>query len=39
MHAQRIEAEDPELRLPEHALLADALRSRFGAEALAPIRA
>jgi ATP-dependent DNA helicase RecG len=39
MHAQRIEAEDPELRLPEHALLADALKSRFGAEALAPIRA
>ena len=39
MYAQRIEAEDPELRLPEHALLADALKARFGTEALAPIRA
>jgi ATP-dependent DNA helicase RecG len=39
IQAQRIEDEDPELRLPEHALLADALRGRYGAEALAPIRA
>ncbi len=39
VYAQRIEAEDPELQLPEHALLADALRIRFGTEALAPIRA
>jgi ATP-dependent DNA helicase RecG len=39
MYAQRIESEDPDLRLPQHALLADALRSSFGAEALAPIRA
>jgi ATP-dependent DNA helicase RecG len=31
--------EDPALREPEHALLADALRQRFGADALAPIRA
>ena len=39
MYAQRIESDDPELQLPEHALLADALRGRYGAEALAPIRA
>ncbi|HEY2436277.1 MAG TPA: ATP-dependent DNA helicase RecG [Solirubrobacteraceae bacterium] len=39
IHAQRIESDDHELRLPEHALLADALRTRYGAEALAPIRA
>jgi ATP-dependent DNA helicase RecG len=38
-YAQRIETHDPELRLPEHALLADALRDRYGTEALAPIRA
>jgi ATP-dependent DNA helicase RecG len=30
---------DPALAEPEHALLADALRQRFGADALAPIRA
>jgi ATP-dependent DNA helicase RecG len=30
---------DPELREPEHALLGAALRQRYGAEALAPIRA
>jgi hypothetical protein len=39
MHAQRIDAEDPALESPENALLADALRGRYGAEALAPIRA
>ncbi len=39
MHAHRIEGEDPDLSLPEHALLADALRGKFGTEALAPIRA
>jgi ATP-dependent DNA helicase RecG len=39
LHAQRIDAEDPELARPEHALLADALGGRYGAEALAPIRA
>jgi ATP-dependent DNA helicase RecG len=39
MHAQRIEADDPDLRLPEHALLAHALQAKFGTEALAPIRA
>jgi ATP-dependent DNA helicase RecG len=39
MYAQRVESEDPDLRLPEHALLADALRGRYGTEALAPIRA
>jgi ATP-dependent DNA helicase RecG len=37
--AQAIVAADPELRSPEHALLADALRRRFGEEALAPIPA
>jgi ATP-dependent DNA helicase RecG len=39
MYAQRIEAEDPDLTLPEHALLAVALRAKYGTEALAPIRA
>jgi ATP-dependent DNA helicase RecG len=38
-HAERIAAEDPELELPEHALLADALHAVYGAEAQAPIRA
>jgi ATP-dependent DNA helicase RecG len=37
--AERIDAEDPELREPEHALLAYALDELYGAEALAPIRA
>jgi hypothetical protein len=37
--AERIDAEDPELREPEHALLSDALDALYGAEALAPIRA
>ncbi len=37
--AERILAEDPELAGPEHALLADALRDAYGAEAGAPIRA
>jgi ATP-dependent DNA helicase RecG len=37
--AERIDAEDPQLREPEHALLSDALDERYGAEALAPIRA
>jgi ATP-dependent DNA helicase RecG len=38
-HAERILAEDPELAEPEHAVLADALRSAYGSEAEAPIRA
>jgi ATP-dependent DNA helicase RecG len=38
-HAERIAAEDPELELPEHALLADALLAAFGEQALAPIPA
>jgi ATP-dependent DNA helicase RecG len=38
-HAERIGALDASLELPEHALLADALRGAFGSEALAPIRA
>jgi len=38
-HAERIAAEDPELALPENALLADALQAAYGAEAQAPIRA
>jgi ATP-dependent DNA helicase RecG len=37
--AERIDADDPQLETPEHALLADALDERYGAEALAPIRA
>jgi ATP-dependent DNA helicase RecG len=37
--ARAIVSEDPALKLPEHALLADALVAAYGAEALAPIRA
>jgi ATP-dependent DNA helicase RecG len=37
-HAERIGSADPQLEQPEHALLEDALRERFGAEAAAPIR-
>jgi ATP-dependent DNA helicase RecG len=37
--AAAITAEDPELELPEHALLSDALVAAYGAEARAPIRA
>jgi ATP-dependent DNA helicase RecG len=37
--AEWIDAEDPELAWPEHALLADALAGIYGAEAHAPIRA
>ena len=39
IHAERIAAEDPELALPENALLGDALAGLYGAEAMAPIRA
>jgi ATP-dependent DNA helicase RecG len=39
MRAERIDAVDPDLELPEHALLADALAGVFGEEARAPIRA
>jgi len=39
MRAERIDAEDPDLELPEHALLALALAGVFGDEARAPIRA
>jgi ATP-dependent DNA helicase RecG len=39
IQARRIVDVDPELEEPEHALLADALVGRFGAEAQAPIRA
>ena len=39
MRAEAIDECDPELELPEHALLADALAGAFGTEALAPIRA
>jgi ATP-dependent DNA helicase RecG len=39
LHAERIDREDPELELPEHALLADALARVYGSEAQAPIRA
>jgi ATP-dependent DNA helicase RecG len=39
MRAEVIDADDPDLERPEHALLADALMGVFGAEALAPIRA
>ncbi len=34
--AERIDADDPELTSPEHALLADALASAYGADAAAP---
>jgi ATP-dependent DNA helicase RecG len=37
--AERIFGLDPELELPEHALLADALVAAYGEEARAPIRA
>ena len=37
--AELITAEDPDLTLPEHVLLADALQAAYGAEAEAPIRA
>jgi ATP-dependent DNA helicase RecG len=37
--AEGILATDPELELPEHALLGDALDRRFGADALEPIPA
>jgi ATP-dependent DNA helicase RecG len=37
--AARLMDEDPELELPEHALLADALAVAYGSEAAAPIRA
>ena len=37
--AQRLLAADPELALPEHRLLEDAVRAAFGEEALAPIPA
>jgi ATP-dependent DNA helicase RecG len=36
---EAIVARDPQLNMPEHALLGDALRSEFGAEALEPIPA
>ncbi|HWE08522.1 MAG TPA: ATP-dependent DNA helicase RecG [Solirubrobacteraceae bacterium] len=39
MRAEVIDAEDPDLERPEHALLADALAGVFGSEATAPIRA
>jgi ATP-dependent DNA helicase RecG len=39
MRAEVIDAEDPDLERPEHALLADALAGAFGAEWRAPIRA
>jgi len=38
-HAQALVEHDPELQAPEHALLADALRAAYGAEALEPIPA
>jgi ATP-dependent DNA helicase RecG len=37
--AEAIIAGDPELRTPEHALLAEVLRRKFGAESLEPIPA
>jgi len=37
--ARRILDDDPDLALPEHALLADALADAFGADALEPIPA
>ncbi|MBV9820124.1 MAG: ATP-dependent DNA helicase RecG [Solirubrobacterales bacterium] len=39
LRAEAIDAADPELELAEHALLGDALRGLYGAEAGAPIRA
>jgi ATP-dependent DNA helicase RecG len=37
--ARTIVSDDPDLELPEHALLRDALSAAYGAEAQAPIRA
>jgi ATP-dependent DNA helicase RecG len=39
LHAEQITDSDPDLKEPEHALLADALAAAFGTEAAAPIRA
>ncbi len=39
MRAEVIDSADPDLELPEHALLAEALAGVFGEEARAPIRA
>jgi ATP-dependent DNA helicase RecG len=39
LHARRIGARDAPLERSEHALLLDALAERYGADALAPIRA
>jgi ATP-dependent DNA helicase RecG len=39
MRAEVIDSLDPDLELPEHALLSDALAGLFGEEARAPIRA
>jgi ATP-dependent DNA helicase RecG len=39
LYAERIAVDDPRLEHPENALLQDALRERYGGEALAPIRA
>ncbi len=39
LRAEALDDEDPDLELPENALLGDALAAMFGAEALAPIRA
>ena len=39
LRAEAIDSEDPELAAPEHALLSIALRSIYGEEAAAPIRA
>jgi RecG-like helicase len=38
-HAERLLRTDPELVAPEHVLLADALATRHGDEALAPLSA
>ncbi len=37
--ARAILAADPELSQPEHALLGDAIRAKFGADVLEPIPA
>jgi ATP-dependent DNA helicase RecG len=37
--AEALLAADPELEAPEHALLAEALRARYGAEELEPLPA
>ena len=39
VHARAITSADPDLELPENKLLGDALMTRYGAEAAAPIRA